>query len=160
MSLLVQKSVNSLLISIYKNLTLFVFFILPAKVSNIFISLSILSLIYNVRNIDIKEYPISTDKFKTLLNVSFNEEIMLLPQYTVHWFWKESFLDENIQLGNSNVTIREALQKDEFLYTHLRAITDHLINNIPSLLKYKLNLKDTKSRLIVKHNVMTLLINT
>lgn len=160
MSLLVQKSVNSLLISIYKNLTLFVFFILPAKVSNIFISLSILSLIYDVRNIDIKEYPISTDKFKTLLNVSFNEEIMLLPQYTVHWFWKESFLDENIQLGNSNVTIREALQKDEFLYTHLRAITDHLINNIPSLLKYKLNLKDTKSRLIVKHNVMTLLINT
>lgn len=160
MSLLIQKSVNSLLISIYKNLTLFVFFILPAKVSNIFISLSILSLIYDVRNIDIKEYPISTDKFKTLLNVSFNEEIMLLPQYTVHWFWKESFLDENIQLGNSNVTIREALQKDEFLYTHLRAITDHLVNHIPSILKYKLNLKDTKSRLIVKHNVMTLLINT
>lgn len=160
MSLLIQKSVNSLLISIYKNLTLFVFFILPAKVSNIFISLSILSLIYDVRNIDIKEYPISTDKFKTLLNVSFNEEIMLLPQYTVHWFWKESFLNENIRLGNSNVTIREALQKDEFLYTHLRAITDHLVNHIPSLLKYKLNLKDTKSRLIVKHNVMTLLINT
>lgn len=160
MSLLIRKSVNSLLISIYKNITLFVFFILPSKVSNIFVSLSILSLIYDVRNIDIKEYPISTDKFKTLLNVSFNEEIMLLPQYTVHWFWKESFLDERIQLGTNNVTIREALQKDEFLYTHLRAITDHLVNHIPSLLKYKLNLKDIKSRLIVKHNVMNLLIHT
>lgn len=160
MSLLIQKSVNSLLISIYKNITLFVFFILPSKVSNIFVSLSILSLIYNVRNIDIKEHPISTDKFKTLLNVSFNEEIMLLPQYTVHWFWKESFLEERIQLGTSNVTIREALQKDEFLFTYLRTVTDHLVNNIPSLLKYKLNLNDLKNRLVIKHNIMNLIIHT
>jgi hypothetical protein len=132
---------------------------LPRKVSNIFVSLSIVSLIYDVRKLDMKEHPVDNDKFKSLLQITFNEDIMLLPQYTVHWFWKEEFLNDTIVIDKEKITIREALSKNEILFKHLRYIIETLLNNIPKLLKYKLKLSNQRERLVVKHNVMNLLVN-
>jgi hypothetical protein len=84
---------------------------------------------------------------------------MLLPQYTVHWFWKEEFLNDTIVIDKEKITIREALSKNEILFKHLRYIIETLLNNIPKLLKYKLKLSNQRERLVVKHNVMNLLVN-
>lgn len=144
---------------LYKNLTLLLFFILPAKVSNIFVSLSILSLIYDVRKIDIKEHSIDGEKFKTLLNISYNQEIMVLPQYTVNWFWDDQFLNKSVCLKGINMTLKEALQDNKILFNNLRVIVDELLCNIPSTLQHKLGFKQVKRKLEVKHTVMNLLIH-
>lgn len=157
MSLYVRNTLNELLVAIYKNITLFLFFILPSKVSNIFVSLSILALIHDVRHVGFKHNKISEDKFNNLLHISFNEEIMLLPSYTLHWFWKEDFLNHQITIDQRQLTLKEAIENDEILYKHLRYITDLLIENIPSILRFKLDLGCVKSKLTFKHNIMNLL---
>ena len=159
MSLFLTKKINNFVIELYKYLTIGIFLFLPSKVANVFVSLSILSLIYNVRNIDLKKDYYTQDKFKKLLNVSVNEEIMLLPKYTLHWFWKEKLLDKTYTIGTEVLTLREALINDKVLFHHLRYIVDILLDSIPYMLKVKLNLKDFKENLIVKHNVITLLIH-
>lgn len=143
----------------YRNMTTAVFLILPNKVSSIFVSLSILSLIYDVRKIDIKECPIADEKFKTLLKVSFNEDIMLFPQHTVHWFWCDQYLDKKIQIKGNNMSIRQALEDNNILFSNLRVIVEELLQNIPPALKYKLGFRITKKKLEVKHTVMNLLIH-
>jgi len=152
-----KVKLNSLVISIYKNLTLLLFIILPNKVSKIFVSLSIVSLICNVRNIDIKEFNIKYDKFKTLLNVTFNEEIMLLPNYTVSWFWEDSFLNSPIILKDRKYTIKEVLQNDNLLYSNLKTIIEVLLEHIPTPLKLKLHINNTNKNLEIKHNVINLI---
>ena len=149
---------NEFSVGLYKNLTLFLFFILPSKVANVFVSLSILALIYQIRRIDYRDKYIDSDKFKRLLRVSFNEEIMLLPSYTVNWFWKDDFLSNTLSIDGKQVTIRDAIAQDEVLFKHLRQITEVLLENIPLSLKVKLRLNDVREKLVVKHNVMNLLI--
>lgn len=149
---------NQFSVTVYKNLTLFLFFILPSKVANVFVSLSILALIYQIRRIDYRDKYIDSDKFKRLLRVSFNEEIMLLPSYTVNWFWKDEFLSSTLIIDGNQVSIRDAIAKDEVLFKHLRQITEALLENIPLSLKVKLRLSDVREKLAVKHNVMNLLI--
>lgn len=154
----ISARLNILSVAIYKNLTLFLFFILPSKVANVFVSLSILALIYQIRRVDYRDNCIDGDKFKRLLRVSFNEEIMLLPSYTVNWFWKDDFLSKTLAIDGAHVTIRDAISRDEVLFKHLRLVTETLLENIPLSLKVKLRLSDAREKLAVKHNVMNLLI--
>lgn len=160
MSLQLKSRLSNLGVYIQKNLTLMLFFVLPRNVSNIFVSLSILSLIYDVRKLDLKDHPVDCDKFKSLLQISFNDDIMLLPQYTVHWFWKDEFLNNTIYIDGRQVTVKDALISNEILFKHLRQITEVLLNNIPNSLKIKLQLNHKRERLVVKHNVMNLLAHT
>lgn len=154
----IKERLNIGLIAMYKAITLALFFILPRNVSRIFVSLSVLALIYQVRQIDYRTHGIDCEKFTKLLQVSFNEDIMVLPSYTVNWFWKDEFLDKKIRLDDRHVTIREAIMKDELLFKHLKLITSTLLGNIHGVLKVKLRLTNTKERLAIKHNVMNLLI--
>lgn len=155
---LLSHHLNRLSVVIYKNLTLFLFFVLPSKVANVFVSLSILALIYKVRHIDYRTKYIDSDKFNRLLRVNFNEDIMLLPSYTVGWFWKESFLNKTVTIDGRVVSMKEAIASDDILFKHLRYVTEMLIENIPLSLKVKLRLGDVREKIAVKHNVMNLLI--
>lgn len=158
MSITSGHKCNTFMTRLYKYITLFIFFILPSRVAKIFVSLSILALIYNVKNVDVVKKHYNEEKLNSLLNISFNKEIMILPSYTVHWFWPDQLLQKSIRLDDSDMTLRDIICNDELLHKHLRYITDILLENIPKTLKIKLNLKEAKDRLIVKHNVMNLLI--
>ena len=142
---------------VYKNITLGLFFILPTRVSATFVSLSILALIYDLKKIDVKRKNYNEDKLNQLLKLSFSEEIMTLPSYTVHWFWNENILSKPVEIDNKTFTLKDVICNDSLLYKNLRHVTDILLENIPKSLKFKLNLTETKDRLVVKHNVMNLL---
>ena len=142
---------------VYKNITLGLFFILPTRVSGTFVSLSILALIYDLKKIDVKRKNYNEDKLNQLLKFSFSEEIMTLPSYTVHWFWNENILIKPVEIDNKTFTLKDVICNDSLLYKNLRHVTDILLENIPKSLKFKLNLTETKNRLVVKHNVMNLL---
>ena len=140
-----------------KHLTLALFFILPMRVAATFVSLSILALIYDLKKIDVKRKNFNEDKLNQLLKISFSEEIMTLPSYTVHWFWNENILSKPLEIDNQTFTLRDVIRNDNLLYKNLRHVTDILLENIPKSLKFKLNLTEAKDRLVVKHNVMNLL---
>lgn len=138
-------------------MTLALFFILPTRVASTFVSLSILALIYDLKKIDISKKNYNEDKLNQLLKLSFSEEIMVLPSYTVHWFWNDNILNKRMIIDNQSLTLKDVIQNDNILYKNLRCVTDTLLENIPKSLKLKLNLAETKERLVVKHNVMNLL---
>jgi len=158
MSANLRGKFNQLITELYKHITLAVFLILPSRVAKVFVSLSILALIYDIKNINVKNKRFNEEKLNRLLNISFNEEIMLLPSYTVHWFWKEEILRKDIVIDDQVMTLKDIILNDKMLYRHLRYVTDILLENIPKTLKFKLNLTETKDRLVVKHSVMNLLI--
>lgn len=158
MTTAIRNHPDSLLTRFYKYLTLTLFFVLPSRVATIFVSLSVLALIYDIKKISIKDKKYDQEKLNKLLNLSFNEEIMILPSYTVHWFWKDELLEKEIRIDDQVMKFKDVVKDDDVLFKHLRLITDELLNNIPKCLKFKLNLNETKQRLIVKHNVMNVLL--
>lgn len=149
---------KSLLNKFYKNLTLFLFFILPSKIANIFINLSILAIIYDIRNINFCTDKINTDRIHSLLKVTVSEEILLLPNYTIHWFWDENFLNTKTTINNQEYTLKEIIRDSGLFFNHMRLVIGMFLNHLPNSMKLKLGVSDTKKRIEVKHNLMNILI--
>lgn len=144
--------------SAYKSITLFLFMILPARVANVFTCLSILALILDIKYVNEQHTGrVNQQKFNELLQISYNEDIMMIPNYTLRWFWGDDFLNKTIKINNNTVTLREAIRNDEIMFKHIRYIIEILMEHIPSILRYKLNLSETRSKIAFKHNVMSLL---
>lgn len=151
---------SSLLNKFYKNLTLFLFFILPSKISNIFINLSIIAIIYDIRNINFIAEKFNHDKVQNLLRVTVSEEILLLPNYTIHWFWDENFLNTKTMIKEKEYTLKEIIQDSTLFFSHMRLVIEMFLNHIPSSLKFKLGMSDIQKRIKVKHDIMSILIYT
>lgn len=149
---------KSLMNKFYKNLTLFLFFILPSKIANIFINLSILATIYDIRNINFCPDKINIDKIHSLLKVTVSEEILLLPSYTIHWFWDESFLNTTTVINSKEYTIKEIIRDSNLFFNHMRLVIGIFLNHLPNSMKLKLGINDEMKRIEVKHNLMNILI--
>lgn len=149
---------HSLLNKFYKHLTLFLFFILPSKIANIFINLSIIAIIYDIRNINFTAEKFHHDKVQNLLKVTISEEILLLPNYTIHWFWDENFLNTKTVINNKEYTLKEIIQDSTLFFGHLRYVIGMFLNHLPQSMKFKLGVTDTRKRIMVKHNIMNILL--
>lgn len=152
------SNTGSLLNKFYKNLTLFLFFILPSKIANIFINLSIIAIIYDIRNISFSTDKINTDKVHNLLKITVSEEILLLPNYTIHWFWDENFLNTTTTINNQIYTLKEIIKDSNLFFSHMRLVIEMFINHLPQSMKLKLGVTNTKKRIMVKHNLINILI--
>ena len=152
-----KNAINKLLVSIQKNLTLGLFFVLPTRVSRIFVSLSILAMIYDIREYTYNDHPVDQKKFNELMRMSFNEDIMALPSYTMHWFWRPDFLDTSVTFDGVGMTLKQAiLNRDVFLKNRCAIINQFLVE-APKLIQTKLKLDRIKNRRVIENNVVTLL---
>ena len=149
-----KLSNNSILDSFYKRVMLLLFFILPKKVSSIFVNLSLLSIIYRIRDVRLDELTVNKDKIEHFLKVYINEDVLLLPYYTTYWFWNEEFLSRKIFIENKEMTIYNAVADQKVFIKHFREILDLFLDNLPGILKLKLGLNQEKNRMIIKHNVV------
>lgn len=140
-----------------KQLTIGLFYILPSRVSKIFISLSMLSLIYHVRNTVVDKNLIDDSKLRDLLDFSFDYELMKLPEYTVHWFWSDSFLNEKINIRGDEISIAEAIVDSSILHSNYKRIIDALLSNVPKTLYRKLGLDSNQNRLVYKQSLLRLI---
>ena len=150
------NSIKNLFNNVAKNITIMLFMLLPKQVTNVFVTLSILSLINNLRSKKEQTHGFNEKKFKELLDITFEEDIMLLPNKAITWFWNNDFLNSNISLRGKNITVREAISNDDYLYPNIKTITSKLLCNLPFVLKYKLKLKKIKNRLELKHSIVHL----
>jgi len=149
---------NTMLNKFYKNLTLVLFFILPSKIANIFINLSIVATIYHIRNLNFTSEQLDYTKIQKVLKVTINEEILLLPNYTIHWFWDENFLSTKVTIDQKDYALKEIIQDTPLFFSHMRLVIGLFLDHLPASLKFKLGVSKTHKRLEVKHNIMNLLI--
>lgn len=148
--------VNRLARTIYKNLTLMLFLVLPVKVTKVFLELSIALLITNVRGEKAVERCFNMDKFNRLLNTTYDKDILALPSYTLSWFWSERSLNSIVHLREGEFTLREALRDDQLLRHNLGTVANEIMARLPFLIKFKLHLADKRARLHMRHNLVSL----
>ena len=148
--------VNRLARTIYKNLTLMLFLVLPVKVTKVFLELSIALLITEVRGEKAAEQCFNIGKFNRLLNTAYDKDILALPSYTLSWFWSERSLNGVVHLREGDFTLREALSNDNLLRYNLGAVANEIMVRLPYILKVKLRLADKRARLHIRHNLVSL----
>ena len=93
------------------------------------------------------------------MHITFDDGIMMLPQYTVNWIWKEKLLNQEIVLDGKNMSVRQVLANDRMFIKHVNTVFDLLMSNIPALLKLKLNLSNVKEKILIKHRVMNMVLH-
>jgi len=143
----------------YRNLTCALFFILPKKLTNVFYSLSLVSLICKLRQTTLEEISEKNlDKFTHLLHVAYDKEVLLLPEFATNWLWDPVMLNSKIIIKGKEMTVREVISDEHTFNSHFRQVLDYIIKSSPGLIKFKLNLSDKIERLRFKHNVMGLLL--
>lgn len=156
MSLSMQASLNRVLIRFYKSITLLLFFILPVRVSRIFVSISVAALLIEMRsNLKVEEV-FDVQKLNVALKTQYGSDVIALPLYTLDWFWGDSFKSSNILIKNQIVSFKEAVCNDEIFNSNKFVIIEHVIANLPSSLGYKLNVENTRNRRLMKRDITSL----
>jgi len=149
-----SRSKLTLLEKFYKYLTILIFFILPSRISYIFTSLSIVSIIFYLRGKSIDLDNIDKERIKEFLHITLKQEVILLPNYTLHWFWDKEFLEKQITIDGKKVTIKEAVKDDEIFNHHKQYIIELFVNYLPKLLKLKLHLNTKLEHIRFKNNII------
>ena len=137
-----------------KYIALFLFLVLPKKLCAIFTNLSILALIYELRNIEFSEEFIDKEKLENLFNIYINEKILIFPKVTITIFWSDKILQKEIMINGHKLTIKEAIEKDEYFYRYKSTIINNLIKSLPRIIRFKLDLDDRYTRNLFKNNLL------
>lgn len=150
-------TLNKHLIRFYKSITLFLFLLLPEKVTRTFLELSLVALITNTRGACTPEHCFDVEKLTQLLKNEAWLDLMDLPNYTLTWFWTEESLQEVIEVRRQRKELRALLADDELTRKNLNTITSELLERLPYLMKLKLRLNDKRKRLEIRHAIVSLL---
>lgn len=150
---------ESLKFKVLKTLTLAVFFCLPRKLTNVFVSLSIVSMILKLRDRNIQSEQTLLTRIEQLLKINLSENILVLPDQTVTWFWSQRVLTTRIDIRGEQRTLQELLLDTGTFLRHRNQILNTLLNSLPLTVRYKLKLFDTENRIAVKHNIVSALLH-
>lgn len=145
---------------VFKTVTLVVFFCLPQKLTKVFVSLSIVTMILKLRDRDLHNESNLLVRIESLLKINLCESILVLPDQTLTWFWGPGVLGKRLQVGGKNMSLYEVLLDGPSLLHNRNQALDLLLNNLPRSIRYKLKLSEVKSRLAVKHNIIGALMYT
>lgn len=140
---------------VYKRLTLALFFILPARLTSVFVSLSIISLIFNLRDKQLSEQKRTVERIGRLLNMHLNDKVLMLPQRTCEWYWSVDVLDEKLRVGDDFLSVREMVTTNRLFVKYRHTIVSHLLNCLPKSIALKLQLSKVDKRLALKHGVIS-----
>ncbi len=140
-----------------KQLTVALFFILPVKVTNVFVSLSLVSLILKLRELDVSGNQQLANKIGELLKIKLSDDIFLLPQQTFSWYWTADVLSTPLEFDGHKCTLAQAICDKESFLKHRSTILNILLDSLPSAIKIKLGLYSIPRRLEVKHCVVSAL---
>lgn len=144
---------SSLKNRILKKLTLLLFILLPARITRVFISLSIISLIFSVRNSRLASEATTVERVGKMLSLHLDDGVLLLPEQTCSWYWNEDFLGTELKTGHGAYTMRELIKDNHLFIQHRNLVLNALLDSLPKSLFNKLQLRDTTNKLEIKHNI-------
>lgn len=142
--------------NVFKDLLLYsILLILPQRYSRSYLVLSFLAFVYRHKHKQFKCENIDVAKLNYLLDVSLNNDILLLPNY-YHWIWKNDLLNQQIEDRETKckLLVQDVLKNDKAVIHHLRQMADKLISDIPCVFKIKLWLYDTKNKTNLKNDLV------
>lgn len=152
-SLDIKKAKNRFL----KQLTVGLFFVLPVKITNVFVSLSIISLIMKLRKLDPGQNQTLVNKIGELLKIKLSEDIFLLPQQTFSWYWTPTVLNTHLHFDGEEWTLSQLLSDRESFMKHRNTVMNILLDSLPSAIKLKLGLYSLQNRMEMKHRIISVI---
>lgn len=141
----------------YKILTLCLFFCLPSKLTNIFVSLSIITMILKLRNTSLLSEELLLVRIEKLLKISLNEQVLLLPEQTISWYWSTKMLETPLEVDGKTATLKEVLTNARTFVKHRNLAMNKLLDSLPKTIQYKLKLTHVENRIAIKHNILNAL---
>ena len=138
---------------LFKNMTLALFYILPSRITSVFISLSIINLIFSVRNSCLAKDSATVDRVGKMLGLHLDEGILMLPEQTCKWYWSDSFLSTRVKVSDGEHTMRELIADKKLFIRHRNLVLNKLLEALPKSITGKLGLNSGYNRLVIKHNI-------
>lgn len=138
---------------LYKMFTSGLFFILPVRLSKVLVNLSIIMLVFKVRQETILDYDLTMKRIGRMLQVQLNDKVLLLPGQTCRWYWPDEVLDRVMTVGDVTSSLRDMMKDNASLIRHRGLIINTLIDHLPKSLVIKLKMNDLQNRLLLKHNI-------
>ena len=138
---------------VLKFVTLFLFYLLPSRISKIFVSLSIISAIFDIRKDGSYRSEETVERIGKVLRVHLTENILLLPEQTLGWYWSKEFFDIQLCVDSKSITIREAILNKEFFNKNKNLILNKMLDALPSSMKNKLGLSEKENRDTIKFDI-------
>lgn len=142
---------------LYKRFTLALFFILPSRLTRVFVSLSIISLIFTLRDSQLSDDSRTVERVGKMLNLHLSESVLMLPQHTCHWYWSQDVIDSRIPMQDGSLSLREMVSNTEQFMKHRQTVLTYLLDALPRSIAVKLELDKPESRLHLKHNITSAL---
>jgi len=139
----------------FKQLTIGLFFILPVKITNVFVSLSIVSLILKLRELDPTSNERLVKKLGEVLKMNISPDTFLLPQQTFDWYWSPAVLNTPLDFEGRRWTVAELLSDRDSFLKHRNTVMNILLDSLPSAIKIKLGLYANENRLSLKHKIVS-----
>jgi len=114
------------------------FFMLPIKFAKIYLYMTVIAFINNIRNNEKLYRDVDIEHFNKLLLITLNPDVFLLPKNTYSIIINDSFLNDKIYYNDKAYTIKEIILDNKLCILYNRIITNKILNSIPYLFKLKL----------------------
>lgn len=130
-----------------------IFLFLPVRILKIYITLSLIALFSNIKNIPFTINNLNKEKLSSLLKITFNEDILIIPGYTFVWLWKEDLLNEIIEINGQQFLFKDFILNDKLFLAHTHMVIDKIIDKLPRIFKFKLGLLNRKNYLHFRNSL-------
>jgi hypothetical protein len=140
-----------------KNITVWIFFFLPVRIARCFVSLSIVSMIMSLRDIEFSENDDIVKHVGDILEIELSKEIVLLPQQTFSWYWNDALLNAPFKTENGTLPMREVLIDNAALMQNRNTVFNVIFDKLPTAVHLKLGLYETRKRMEINHQVCRIL---
>ncbi|EKD89541.1 MAG: hypothetical protein ACD_33C00045G0008 [uncultured bacterium] len=138
---------------IEKYIMILIFTVLPKSVTCAYVNLSILALFYHIKDKTFSVDSFNNEKFKQLLHMTLNNEILLLPEHTFKWIWNDRILNSTIIIHGKKMKLIDAIKDDDISNHNLKTIITHMLKYLPNLFKIKLKLNKCSSKILIKNKI-------
>lgn len=130
-------------------------FLLPVKITFMFLEVSLTVMLMKVRGIS--HDAINMANFFKLVNSNYNESLVDLPYYSIEYIWPNEFLDSKKSFSNGKKSIREILSDPVLLKSNANRIVDSMLVTMPFLMRVRLGLGSEKRRREIRKAMVELL---
>lgn len=127
------------------------FLFLPKRVLKIYLALSFLAFISSVKNKPFSIQYLNKEKISYILDITLNDDILIIPTFTFNWTWNKNILEETIIYHDKQFKLKDFILDDRLFVHHTHAIANIFTEKLPKIFKFKLNLKNKRIRTAFEH---------
>ena len=139
---------------ILKWITLMIFYVLPSRVSRIFVSLSIIGVIFNIRQDSSYKDKNVIDRIGEILKIHLTDNVLLLPQQTLSWYWTAEFFSREFTVDGRTLTIKQAIENKQDFLRYRNSVLNAMLDALPKTIQRRVKLSNQDARLSIKHNIV------